>query len=149
HELRQPGAMTTESFRKDVAKKLSDLQSSSDEDAKIDFPSDLTSSDRKYIHKIAESFRLHTLSSGTGDARFISVYKNPPAGQEPKRPREAAGATPQLSLSAAASQNLQIASHAQMSGGRTLLAKDIRLTCKTYGSITDDAQDGQSYCRSQ
>jgi len=115
--------MTTESFRKDVAKKLSDLQSSSDEDAKIDFPSDLTSSDRKYIHKIAESFRLHTLSSGTGDARFISVYKNPPAGQEPKRPREAAGATPQLSLSAAASQNLQIASHAQMSGGRTLLAK--------------------------
>lgn len=115
--------MTTESFRKDVAKKLSDLQSNSDEDAKIDFPSDLTSSDRKYIHKIAESFRLHTLSSGTGDARFISVYKNPPAGQEAKRSREAAGATPQLSLSAAAAQNLQIASHAQMSGGRTLLAK--------------------------
>eukprot|EP00434_Breviolum_minutum_P024421 symbB.v1.2.021568.t1/scaffold1869.1/size97865/2 len=99
--------MTTESFRKDVAKKLSELQASSDEDAKIDFPTDLTSSDRKYIHKIAESFRLHTLSSGTGDARFISVYKNPPAGQEAKRPREPAGATPQLSLSAAAAQSLQ------------------------------------------
>lgn len=116
--------MTTESFRKDVAKKLSELQASSDEDAKIDFPTDLTSSDRKYIHKIAESFRLHTLSSGTGDARFISVYKNPPAGQEAKRPREPAGATPQLSLSAAAAQSLQqIAASAQTTGGRTLLAK--------------------------
>ncbi|CAK9053498.1 DNA-binding protein SMUBP-2 (ATP-dependent helicase IGHMBP2) (Antifreeze enhancer-binding protein ortholog) (AEP) [Durusdinium trenchii] len=108
--------MTTESFRKDVAKKLSELQSSTDEEAKIDFPSDLTSSDRKYIHKIAESFRLHTLSSGTGDARFISVYKNPPAGQEAKRPREPPGATPPLSLSSAATQNLQQIVHSSVKG---------------------------------
>eukprot|EP00438_Fugacium_kawagutii_P020620 Skav206481 [mRNA] locus=scaffold1672:473093:474658:- [translate_table: standard] len=46
-------------------------------------------------------------SSGTGDARYISVYKNPPAGQEAKRPREPAGATPYLSISAAAAANLQ------------------------------------------
>ncbi|CAE8601183.1 unnamed protein product, partial [Polarella glacialis] len=62
----------------------SDVQTSPDDDAKVSFPLDLTSSDRKYVHKIAESFRLHTLSSGVGDARFISVYKNPPAGHEAK-----------------------------------------------------------------
>eukprot|EP00434_Breviolum_minutum_P024420 symbB.v1.2.021567.t1/scaffold1869.1/size97865/1 len=106
-ELTHPNPQGFDPALRDVAKKLSELQASSDEDAKIDFPTDLTSSDRKYIHKIAESFRLHTLSSGTGDARFISVYKNPPAGQEAKRPREPAGATPQLSLSAAAAQSLQ------------------------------------------
>ncbi|CAE6916982.1 unnamed protein product [Symbiodinium natans] len=94
--------MTTESFRKNVAKQLSDLQGNPDEDAKIDFPKDLTSADRKYIHKIAESFRLHTLSSGTGNERFISVYKNPPAGAEAKQFREpGSGAAQPLVLSRA------------------------------------------------
>jgi len=115
--------MTTESFRKDVAKKLSDLQGNADEEAKIDFPTDLTSADRKYIHKIAESFRLHTLSSGTGDARFISVYKNPPAGAEAKRPREPPGAAQPLVLSASAGQRLrQIAATAPPATGRVLLS---------------------------
>lgn len=77
--------MTTESFRKDVAKKLSDLQADPDEDAKIEFPKDLTSSDRKYIHKMAESFRLHTQSIGTGADRCIHIFKRPQRGEEDRR----------------------------------------------------------------
>ncbi|CAJ1397244.1 unnamed protein product [Effrenium voratum] len=118
--------MTTESFRKDVAKKLpwpEPIKAGRWQDAKIDFPNDLTSSDRKYIHKIAESFRLHTLSSGTGDARYISVYKNPPAGQEAKRPPRETGAGV-LNLSPAAAQRLQhVASTVPNVPGRVLLAK--------------------------
>ena len=37
------------------------------------------------VHKIAESFRLFTISSGVGDARFISVYKKLPEGADPKK----------------------------------------------------------------
>ena len=66
----------------------SELQASGDEEAKIDFPSDLTSSagalrgaerveDRKYIHKIAESFRLHTLPLGRRDLRWRSKVASP------------------------------------------------------------------------
>ena len=44
----------------------------------IAWPADLTSSDRKYIHKIAESFRLHTKSVGVGEGRHICVYLNLP-----------------------------------------------------------------------
>mmetsp|Transcript_54415 Transcript_54415/g.117774 ORF Transcript_54415/g.117774 Transcript_54415/m.117774 type:complete len:1106 (-) Transcript_54415:24-3341(-) len=115
--------MTTESFRKDVAKRLNGLQGSDDEGAKIEFPKDLTSSDRKYIHKIAESFRLHTNSVGTGTERHIVVYKNPPEGQEFKRQREARGDVPPLSLSSDASTKLrETAATAPPSAGKVLMA---------------------------
>lgn len=117
--------MTTESFRKDVAKKLSDVQTSLDEEANVAFPKDLTSSDRKYIHKIAESFRLHTVSSGLGDDRYITVYKNPPPGHEPKGGGKGKGAgfTPQLEISQDAREQLrQAAQTAPASSGKVLLA---------------------------
>eukprot|EP00418_Pyrodinium_bahamense_P087002 CAMPEP_0179052960 /NCGR_PEP_ID=MMETSP0796-20121207/22024_1 /TAXON_ID=73915 /ORGANISM="Pyrodinium bahamense, Strain pbaha01" /LENGTH=1127 /DNA_ID=CAMNT_0020749537 /DNA_START=83 /DNA_END=3469 /DNA_ORIENTATION=- len=115
--------MTTESFRKDVARKLSQLQQDPDEGASVAFPKELTSSDRKYVHKIAESFRLHTLSSGVGDTRFITVYKNPPAGQESKLQPKGGGFTPDLTLPPGAPQLLrQAAARAPPGTGRVLLA---------------------------
>jgi len=86
--------MTTESFRKDVARKLADLQADEDETKSVAFPKDLTSSDRKYIHKIAESFRLPTVSSGVGDERYIEVFKVAPEGHEARRPPPGSWNTP-------------------------------------------------------
>jgi len=119
--------MTTESFRKDVARKLSGLQSGDDEEAKVEFPHDLTSSDRKYVHKIAESFRLFTISSGVGDSRFISVYKKLPEGADPKKGQgkgEGGGFVPSLDLTpSAASLLAQAAAAAPHSAGKPLLAQ--------------------------
>eukprot|EP00413_Alexandrium_margalefii_P009473 CAMPEP_0204544278 /NCGR_PEP_ID=MMETSP0661-20131031/20427_1 /ASSEMBLY_ACC=CAM_ASM_000606 /TAXON_ID=109239 /ORGANISM="Alexandrium margalefi, Strain AMGDE01CS-322" /LENGTH=215 /DNA_ID=CAMNT_0051551047 /DNA_START=11 /DNA_END=655 /DNA_ORIENTATION=- len=116
--------MTTESFRKDVARKLNALQEDEDEGANISFPKDLTSSDRKYVHKIAESFRLHTMSSGVGTERQITVYKNPPEGQESKLGQRAgAGFTPDLALAPEMTQQLRrVAATAPPGTGRVLLA---------------------------
>lgn len=113
--------MTTESFRKDVARKLSDLQGDEDDGAHIAFPKELTSSDRKYIHKIAESFRLHTQSVGVGDDRHIVVYKNPPEGAAPKQ--EKREFTPSLALSPEVAQQLrQVAASAPNATGKVLLS---------------------------
>mmetsp|Transcript_60239 Transcript_60239/g.173823 ORF Transcript_60239/g.173823 Transcript_60239/m.173823 type:complete len:1097 (-) Transcript_60239:35-3325(-) len=121
--------MTTETFRKDVARKLSALQTDPDDGAKVTFPTDLTSSDRKYVHKIAESFKLHTMSSGVGAERCITVYKNVPEGQEAKRDR-GASFVPNLSASAAAVGQLQqIAASAPKATGRVLLA-NVRPSCR-------------------
>jgi len=114
--------MTTESFRKEVARKLSALQQADDESASIAFPKDLTSSDRKYVHKIAESFRLHTMSNGVGDGRYITVYKNPPEGQESKIGQKSTF-TPDLTLSPQVAQQLrQVSASAPQGTGRMLLA---------------------------
>mmetsp|Transcript_39128 Transcript_39128/g.112968 ORF Transcript_39128/g.112968 Transcript_39128/m.112968 type:complete len:1129 (+) Transcript_39128:40-3426(+) len=114
--------MTTESFRKDVARKLSALQTDPDEKACIAFPKDLTSSDRKYVHKIAESFRLHTMSSGVGDGRFITVYQNPPEGQESKLGQKSSF-TPDMTLAPGVAQQLRrVAAGAPAGTGRALLA---------------------------
>jgi len=121
--------MTTETFRKDVARKLSALQNDPDDGALVEFPSDLTSSDRKYVHKIAESFRLHTMSSGVGEGRFITVYKNVPEGQEAKRER-GTSFVPNLSLPlATAAQLRQASATAPQATGRVLLA-NVRPTCR-------------------
>lgn len=77
--------MTTESFRKDVGKKLVALQADPDDGAKVEFPTDLTSSDRKYIHQMAQSFRLHSQSVGKGNDRAIHIFKSPPDGHEDRR----------------------------------------------------------------
>jgi len=79
--------MTTESFRKDVSKKLSDLAENEDEEANVAWPASLTSSDRKYVHQVASSFGLFTLSEGAGVARFIKVYRKDPGGIDPARRR--------------------------------------------------------------
>jgi len=117
--------MTTESFRKDVARKLSDLQQSEDEDAQVPFPKDLTSSDRKYVHKIAESFRLYTLSSGIGDERFMTVYKKLPEGADPAKGKsKGEGFTPNLELTAAAAAVLaEAADAAPVASGKPILAQ--------------------------
>eukprot|EP00405_Crypthecodinium_cohnii_P015592 CAMPEP_0206456314 /NCGR_PEP_ID=MMETSP0324_2-20121206/22289_1 /ASSEMBLY_ACC=CAM_ASM_000836 /TAXON_ID=2866 /ORGANISM="Crypthecodinium cohnii, Strain Seligo" /LENGTH=1107 /DNA_ID=CAMNT_0053927215 /DNA_START=102 /DNA_END=3421 /DNA_ORIENTATION=+ len=122
--------MTTESFRKEVAAKLSGLQTAEDEGASVAFPTTLTSSDRKYVHKIAESFKLHTMSSGVGDARFITVYKNVPEGQEAKRNPQDRAFVPDLSLQAtAATQLMQAAAAAPAGTGKTVLA-DVQILAK-------------------
>jgi len=113
--------MTTESFRKDVAKRLSELQTAEDDAAKVEFPASLTSSDRKYVHKIAESFRLPTKSQGVGAERFLTVYKTAPEGmeQKPERP----SFVPVLKLSPEAMQKLSDAAAGAPPGtGRPTLA---------------------------
>eukprot|EP00927_Polykrikos_kofoidii_P052226 TRINITY_DN45_c2_g1_i1.p1 TRINITY_DN45_c2_g1~~TRINITY_DN45_c2_g1_i1.p1 ORF type:complete len:1126 (+),score=236.17 TRINITY_DN45_c2_g1_i1:70-3447(+) len=115
--------MTTESFRKEVGQKLSELQQDEDEEAKLEFPASYTSADRKYIHKIAESFRLHTQSVGTGDDRQIIVYKNPPAGVEPKRNFEKTGFVPNFEMDAGTRAQLRsIASSVPNTPPRVLLS---------------------------
>lgn len=79
--------MTTESFRKDVSKRLSDLAASEDDAETVAWPPNLTSSDRKYIHQIASSFGLFTLSEGQGLQRYIKVHKQDPGGIEAHRRR--------------------------------------------------------------
>lgn len=121
--------MTTETFRKDVARKLSDLQKNEDEGACVAFPKDLTSSDRKYVHKIAESFKLHTNSAGVGDERQITVYKNVPEGQEAKREVRATF-VPSLTLApSVAAQLREAAANAAPPTGRTLMA-NVRPTAR-------------------
>jgi len=123
--------MTTESFRKDVAKKLSDLQKNDDDTANVSFPKDLTSTDRKYIHKIAESFKLHSMSEGIGEDRYIRVYKVPPAGQEGKFPKGGSTFTPNLTLEPPVAQQLrEIAARAPPSSGRAVLANVKPLSSK-------------------
>eukprot|EP00929_Paragymnodinium_shiwhaense_P034889 TRINITY_DN18928_c0_g1_i1.p1 TRINITY_DN18928_c0_g1~~TRINITY_DN18928_c0_g1_i1.p1 ORF type:complete len:1100 (+),score=321.71 TRINITY_DN18928_c0_g1_i1:76-3375(+) len=115
--------MTTESFRKDVAAKLSALQADSDPDAKIEFPKEYTSSDRKYIHKIAESFRLHTLSKGVGNERQIVVYLNQPDGGDKPKWEKSSGFLPVLELTPQAKTQLSAAAAtAPPSNGKVLLA---------------------------
>mmetsp|Transcript_72499 Transcript_72499/g.125766 ORF Transcript_72499/g.125766 Transcript_72499/m.125766 type:complete len:1100 (-) Transcript_72499:169-3468(-) len=91
--------MTTESFRKDVAKKLLGLQADPDDKASIQFPKDLTSSDRKYIHSMAQSFRLHSMSVGQGNDRCIHIFKSPPDGHEDRRQESHERRAQALSLS--------------------------------------------------
>eukprot|EP00397_Hematodinium_sp_SG-2012_P002884 GEMP01002892.1.p1 GENE.GEMP01002892.1~~GEMP01002892.1.p1 ORF type:complete len:1080 (+),score=285.51 GEMP01002892.1:130-3369(+) len=79
--------MTTESFRKEVSQKLSALSECDDDAAPVSWPSNLTSSDRKYIHQIASSFGLFTLSEGAGLQRFIKVHKTDPGGIDEHRRR--------------------------------------------------------------
>jgi len=79
--------MTTESFRKEVSKRLSELSENDDIEASESWPPDLSSSDRKYIHQIAASFGLFTLSEGVGLTRFIKVHKKDPGGIDPARRR--------------------------------------------------------------
>ena len=76
--------MTTESFRKEISSRLAALSENEDEDATEPFATTLTSADRKYVHRIAESFKLYTLSAGQGPTRFITVYKKDPTGGEKK-----------------------------------------------------------------
>eukprot|EP00419_Tripos_fusus_P045518 CAMPEP_0172822272 /NCGR_PEP_ID=MMETSP1075-20121228/16567_1 /TAXON_ID=2916 /ORGANISM="Ceratium fusus, Strain PA161109" /LENGTH=1135 /DNA_ID=CAMNT_0013663249 /DNA_START=71 /DNA_END=3474 /DNA_ORIENTATION=- len=114
--------MTTETFRKDVARKLSDLQANEDESASISFPKHLTSSDRKYVHKIAESFRLHTMSVGVGEERHITVHKTAPEGQENKIEKRSEF-VPELKLDPWQNDQLrQVAARAPAGSGRVLLA---------------------------
>jgi len=58
--------MTTESFRRDISRQLSDLAAlkDTDKDAKVEFPTSFSSADRKYVHRMAESFGLWTRSDG-------------------------------------------------------------------------------------
>ncbi|CAD7923399.1 unnamed protein product [Amoebophrya sp. A120] len=74
--------MTTESFRKDISRQLSELVEKGNEDDKafIAFASSLSSADRKYVHRIAEGFGLFTLSEGSGADRHIRVYVSDPTG---------------------------------------------------------------------
>ncbi|CAD7930194.1 unnamed protein product [Amoebophrya sp. A25] len=74
--------MTTESFRKDVSRQLSELQAKteSEPEAFIAFPASLSSADRKYVHRIAEGFGLFTLSQGEGPERHIRVFVSDPTG---------------------------------------------------------------------
>ncbi|CAK0858491.1 unnamed protein product, partial [Prorocentrum cordatum] len=87
----------------------------------VEFPASLTSSDRKYVHKIAESFRLPTKSQGVGAERFLTVYKTAPEGmeQKPERP----SFVPVLKLSPEAMQKLSDAAAGAPPGtGRPTLA---------------------------
>ena len=46
--------MTTESFRRDISRQLSDLAAlkDTDKEAKVAFPKSYSSADRKYVHRI-------------------------------------------------------------------------------------------------
>lgn len=68
---------TSESFRKEVAEKLDVVVKSLDARASVAFPSCLSAEERKYVHHLAEQFGLRHESKGRGDARFISVSKDP------------------------------------------------------------------------
>ena len=59
----------------DARAKLTALVENSDEDARVQFSTDLTPGDRFHIHEMAESMALFTLSLGEGPYRYISVYK--------------------------------------------------------------------------
>ncbi|CAK9042479.1 unnamed protein product [Durusdinium trenchii] len=69
--------MTSESFRKEVAERLDAVVKSLEPRASVAFPSCLSAEERKYVHHLAEQFGLKHESKGRGDARFISVSKDP------------------------------------------------------------------------
>jgi ATP-dependent RNA helicase DHX36 len=128
--------MTTESFRKEVAKKLNALQADPDDGASVAFPSDLTSSDRKYIHQMAQSFRLHSQSVGKGDDRCIHIFKSPPDGHEDRRQGSHASRAQGLDLSDELRQQLEmVASSAPPHSGRPALA-----TVRPYSNVRPTPQ---------
>jgi ATP-dependent RNA helicase DHX36 len=138
--------MTTESFRREIGKKLSALQSDPDEGAHIAFPKEYTSSDRKYIHKIAESFRLHTQSVGVGDDRYIEVWQNPPPGAEPKKGKgdgKGKGFVPDIGISASVQGQLRSAAvAAPVCSGKVLLS-NVKCTSRTrVGASAMDQDSG-------
>eukprot|EP00435_Cladocopium_sp_Y103_P045014 s2034_g12.t2 len=61
----------------EVAEKLDVVVKSSDARASVAFSSCLSAEERKYVHHLAEQFGLRHESKGRGDARFISVTKDP------------------------------------------------------------------------
>ena len=52
----------------------------------LSFPSDLTNTERKFLHKISQEYGLKSKSAGKGDNRYITVRK-----QDAKKPSKAAG----------------------------------------------------------
>ena len=79
--------MTQESFRKGISGQLNALVAKKEEEpeAKVIFPTTLSSADRKYVHRIAESFGLFTLSEGGPSGhpdRHIRVYVSDPTGEQ-------------------------------------------------------------------
>ena len=72
--------MTTEGFRREISAALQELADKieTDPEANHAFPTSYSSADRKYVHRIAESFGLFTLSAGQGNARHIVVYTRDP-----------------------------------------------------------------------
>ena len=64
-------------LEQEVKAKLTALVENQDEDARVQFSTDLSAGDRHHIHFMAEKMGLFTLSLGEGTHRYISVYKKP------------------------------------------------------------------------
>ncbi|CAK9040926.1 DExH-box ATP-dependent RNA helicase DExH1 [Durusdinium trenchii] len=97
--------MTSESFRKEVAERLDAVVKSLEPRASVAFPSCLSAEERKYVHHLAEQFGLKHESKGRGDARFISVSKDP--GKAARRNLCGLEEVPRLSWPRAALETLE------------------------------------------
>eukprot|EP00397_Hematodinium_sp_SG-2012_P004937 GEMP01004952.1.p1 GENE.GEMP01004952.1~~GEMP01004952.1.p1 ORF type:complete len:1077 (+),score=264.62 GEMP01004952.1:159-3389(+) len=64
--------MTTEAFRQEVSAQLAGLTREDGPNEAI-FPATLSSEQRKYVHRLASQFKLHSRSTGKGANRYISV----------------------------------------------------------------------------
>eukprot|EP00929_Paragymnodinium_shiwhaense_P114664 TRINITY_DN8312_c1_g1_i1.p1 TRINITY_DN8312_c1_g1~~TRINITY_DN8312_c1_g1_i1.p1 ORF type:complete len:1171 (+),score=262.54 TRINITY_DN8312_c1_g1_i1:100-3612(+) len=95
---------TSESFRREVADKVDSILNASDPRASVAFSSCLSAEERKYVHHIAEQFGLRHDSTGKGDARFITVCRDP--AKLHRRNLGGAAATA-LQLTTAASEALE------------------------------------------
>ena len=63
--------MLVRSLRQEVSKQLASVRSG--ETSKVDFPKDLSSEERKYIHQLAQRFGISSKSSGAGADRYLTV----------------------------------------------------------------------------
>ena len=68
-------------LEKEVKAKLEALVANQDDNARVQFSTDLSAGDRFRIHEMAEKMGLFTLSLGEGTYRYISVYKKPKTDQ--------------------------------------------------------------------
>jgi hypothetical protein len=68
-----PAAVVTEDRRIYFKQQL--VQFRENEEIELRFPSNLTSTERKFIHRVATELGLSSKSSGSGENRFITVRK--------------------------------------------------------------------------
>eukprot|EP00929_Paragymnodinium_shiwhaense_P047529 TRINITY_DN24105_c0_g1_i1.p1 TRINITY_DN24105_c0_g1~~TRINITY_DN24105_c0_g1_i1.p1 ORF type:complete len:1378 (-),score=333.07 TRINITY_DN24105_c0_g1_i1:7-4140(-) len=66
--------MATEAFRKQVSRQLTELQDGRGPDT-IEWPSTLSSEERKYIHNLCHKFGLKSKSKGGGLNRYLTVSR--------------------------------------------------------------------------
>eukprot|EP00928_Gymnodinium_smaydae_P086237 TRINITY_DN7015_c0_g3_i3.p1 TRINITY_DN7015_c0_g3~~TRINITY_DN7015_c0_g3_i3.p1 ORF type:complete len:1283 (+),score=277.09 TRINITY_DN7015_c0_g3_i3:94-3849(+) len=68
---------TSEAFRRETGNRIREVLESEDPFHSFSFPSCLSAEERKYIHHVSEQFGLRHDSSGKGDARFITIRRDP------------------------------------------------------------------------